>query len=77
VEHAKRAAEQIDPGGGDRRTDAVVVERERLDEVIQMALVIRDVDDASAAGGLLGNLDPLVDALDFRRIGYSGCLSAR
>ena len=43
---AERAAEQVDAGGDERRPDAVVVEHERLDEVVGVALVVRRVDDA-------------------------------
>ena len=47
VEQAERPAEQVDAGGDDRRPDAVVVEHQRLDQVVEMALVVRDVDDAA------------------------------
>jgi hypothetical protein len=63
VEQPERAAEQVDPGGDERWADAVVVEDEQLDEVVEMALVIGDVDDAAAApGGGRGEVDVLGDA---------------
>jgi hypothetical protein len=43
VNEAERAAEQVDPGGDDRRTDTVVVEHQRFDEIIEVALVVRDI----------------------------------
>ena len=46
VNEAEGAAEEIDAGGDERRPNAVVVEHERLDEVIGVTLVIRRVDDA-------------------------------
>ena len=49
VEQSERAAEQVDAGGEERRPDAVVVEHERLDQIVQVALVVRDVDDAAVA----------------------------
>ena len=64
VEQAERSAEQVDARGDDRRPDAVVVEHQRLDEVVEMRLVIRDVDDAPGARRLLRDRDVFVDALD-------------
>ena len=64
VDQPERPAEQVDARGDDRRPDAVVVEHERLDQVVEMALVVRDVDDAAGAGRLLRDPDVLVDALD-------------
>ena len=49
VDQAERSAEQIDAGGDDRRPHAVVVEDDRLDEIVGVALVIGRVDDASGA----------------------------
>ena len=49
VDQAERSAEQVDAGGDQRRTDAVVVEDERLDQIVGVALVIRRVDDAVRA----------------------------
>ena len=43
---------------------AVVVEHERLDQIVEMALVIRDVDDAAAADAVLAQLHVFGDALD-------------
>ena len=64
VKQAERPAEQVDAGGRDRRPDAVVVEHERLDQVVEVRLVVRDVDDAARARRLLRDGDVLVDALD-------------
>ena len=49
VDQAERTAEQVDAGGDERRPDAVVVEDQRLDQVVGVALVVRRVDDAVAA----------------------------
>ncbi len=49
VQQAQRAAEQVDSRGDQRWPDPVVVEHERLDEVIGVALVIRRVHHAMAA----------------------------
>ena len=48
VNQAERAAEQVGAGGDERRPDAVVVERERLDEVVDVALVVRRVNETVA-----------------------------
>ena len=74
VNQAERTAEQVDAGGNDRGTDAVVVEDQRLDQVIEVALVIRDVDDAAIAGGRLGDVDVLVDPLDLAKNGVERML---
>ena len=49
MEQAERPAEQVDPGGDERRAHAVVVEHERFDEIVGVALVVRRVDDAMRA----------------------------
>ncbi len=49
VKQAERTAEQVDAGGDERRPDAVVVEHQRLDEIVGVALVVRGVDDAVRA----------------------------
>ncbi len=64
VDEAERSAEQVDPRGDDRRPDAVVVEDERLHQIVEVALVVGDVDDAPGEHRLLGDLDVLVDPLD-------------
>ena len=46
VNQAERAAEQVDAGRDQRRADAVVVEHQRLDQIVGVALVVRRVDDA-------------------------------
>ena len=64
VDQAERSAEQVDAGGDERRTDAVVVEHERLDQIVGVALVIRRVDDAVRAHGADDVLQVLVLAFD-------------
>ena len=71
---AERTSEQVDAGGNDRRSDAVVVEDQRLDEVIQVALVIRDVDDPPRFRRLLRDFDVLVDAFDLPQDRIEGVL---
>ena len=46
MQQAERTAEQVDARGDERRPDAVVVEHQRLDQIVGVALVIRRVDDA-------------------------------
>ena len=53
VDQPERSAEQVDAGGDDRRPDAGIVEHQRLDEIVDVAAVVRRVDDAS----LLGRVD--------------------
>ena len=65
VEQPEGAAEQIDAGREQRRTHAVVVEHERLDQIVEMALVIRDVHDAAGERRLFGVLEVFGDAPDF------------
>ncbi len=69
MNQSERATEEIDSGGNDRRADAVVVDDERLDQIVEMALVIGDVDDPPAPRRFLRDADVLVDALDLPRIG--------
>ena len=64
VDQAERPAEQVDAGGDDRRPHAVVVEHERLDEIVGVALVVRRVDDAARARGRLDDLEVLDPPLD-------------
>ena len=64
VDQAERSAEQIDAGGDDRRPHAVVVEDERLDEIVDVALVVRGVDDAAGAGRVFDDLEMLDPPLD-------------
>ncbi len=64
VDQPEWSAKQVDACGNDRRPNAVIVEQQRLDQVVEMALVIRDVDHAAGAGCLLGNLDVLRDPVD-------------
>ena len=65
MEQPERAAEEIDARGEDRRTNAVVVEHQRLDEVVEMALVIRDVERRGRARVASARvLDVLGDAAD-------------
>ena len=65
VEQAERAAEQVDARRDERRADAVVVEHQRLDQVVGVALVIRRVDDPMRADGGHDVVQVLVPAFDF------------
>ena len=49
VDQAERSAEQIDARRDERRPHAGVVEHDRLDQIVEMALVVRRVDDAMVA----------------------------
>ena len=64
VDQTERTAEQVDAGGDERRPDAVVVEHERLDQVVGVALVVRRVDDAVRADRGRDVVQVLVLALD-------------
>ena len=64
VQQPQRAAEQVDAGGKQRRPDAVVVEHQRLDQIVEMALVIGDVDHAAAPDAVLRELHVFGNALD-------------
>jgi hypothetical protein len=69
MQQAERTAEQVDAGGRDRWADAVVVEDQRLDEIVQVRLVIRDVDDASGAVACCAMATCSSRRSTFRRIG--------
>jgi hypothetical protein len=64
MDQPERPAEKIDAGGDHRWTDAVVVDDERLHEVVEVTLVVRDVDRPASARRFLRDADVLVDALD-------------
>ena len=51
VQQPERAAEQVDAGRDERRPHAGIVEHDRFDQVVDVALVVRRVDDAVAARG--------------------------
>jgi hypothetical protein len=70
----KRAAKKIDARRQQRGPDATVVEHERLDEVIEMALVIRDVHHLAAGRGGLGLLDVLRHPAHFSQDGIERML---
>ena len=74
VNQSERSAEQIDARGDERRPDAVVVEHERLDEVIGVALVVRRVHDAVAAHRRRHVVQVLVLALDLAQDGIQRML---
>ena len=74
VNQSERPAEQIDAGRDQRRTDAVVVEHQRLDQVVGMALVVRRVDDAVIADGAEHVVQILVLALDLPENGIERML---
>ena len=65
VNQPERTAEQVDARGDERRADAVVVEDQRLDQVVGVALVVRRVDDAVARASARDDVvQVLVLALD-------------
>ena len=64
VDQPERPAEQVDARGDDGRPHAVVVEHERLDEIVGVALVVRRVDDASGARRRLDDLEMLDAPID-------------
>jgi hypothetical protein len=74
VDQPQRSAEQVDARRDDRRPDAVVVENERLHQIVEMALVVGDVDDAPGNRRLLRDPDVLVDSLDLPQDGIEGVL---
>lgn len=75
VEAAEGAAEEVDAGGDHRRAHAVVVEDDRLDEVVEMAPVVRGVDDAPAGADRgLRALDVLLAAVDLAENGIERML---
>ena len=74
VEQPERAAEEVDPGREQRRPDPVVVEDDRLDQVVEMALVVRDVHDPPAPGGLDGVFDMFGDAANLSQDGIERML---
>ena len=74
VQQAERTAEQVDAGGDERRPHAVVVEHERLDEVVGVALVIRGVDDAMGARRVQDVMQILGLALDLSEDGVERML---
>jgi hypothetical protein len=74
VQQTERTAEQVDAGGGDRGANAVVVEYQGLDEIVQVRLVVRDVDHASGARRGLRGRDVFVDALDLAENRIEGML---
>ena len=75
VEQPERAAEQVDAGGDHRRAHAVVVQHQRLNEIVEMALVVRGVNDAvSRVDRRLRALDMLLPAIDLAEDGVEGVL---
>jgi len=48
VNQAERAAEQVDARGDHRRPNLVVLEHQRLDQVVDVAAMVRDIDDAAS-----------------------------
>jgi hypothetical protein len=57
VQQTHRSVEQVDAGGDDRRAHPVVVEHQQLDQIVDVTLVIRNVDDTVRRGGRLRQLD--------------------
>ena len=74
LDQAERATEEIDPGGDERRTNAVIVQHERLDQVIRVAAMVRRVDDAVVAGGGDDVVQVFVLALDLAEDRIQGML---
>jgi hypothetical protein len=46
LDEAERTAEQVDAGGDDRRPQPGIVEREQLEQVVDVAAVVRRIDHA-------------------------------
>ena len=67
VNQAERTAEQVDAGGDDRRPDARIVQDQRLDQVVDVAAVVRRVDDAPLLGSVDRELLVLADAFDLAK----------
>ncbi len=65
VDQAERSAEQVDAGRDERRPDAAVVEDDRLDQIVDVALVVRRVDDAMIARRVDRVVRLLRNLLDF------------
>ena len=65
VDEAERAAKEVDARCDNRRPYAVVVEDERLHQIVGVALVVRRVDDASRASGVLDDLKVFDAPFDF------------
>ena len=74
VDQTERSAEQVDAGGDQRRTDTVVVEDQRLHQIVGVALVIRRVDDAVRAHGADDVLQVLVLPFDLPKDGIERML---
>ena len=74
MEQAERAAEQVDPRGDERRAHPVVVEHERLDQIVGVALVVRRVDDSMLAHRVQDVVEILGLALDLPENGIERML---
>jgi hypothetical protein len=74
LDQPERATEQVDARGDQRRPQVVVVEDQGLDQVVQVALVVRDVDDAAAPRRPPGDLDVLPQTFDLAQDGVEGVL---
>jgi hypothetical protein len=74
VDQPERSAEQVDARGNNRRPDAGIVEDQRLDEIVDVAAVVRRVDDAPLLRGVDGQLLVLADALDLAQDGVERVL---
>src|SRR6185436_3742617 len=64
VDKPERPDEEVDARRDDRRTDSVVVEHERLDQIVDMTSVVRGVDDAPRLGCGFRDVNVLADAFD-------------
>ena len=67
VNETERPAEQVDAGRDDRRPDAGVVEHQRFDQIVGVALVIGRVDDAVLPGRVNRVGDVLADAFNLAK----------
>ena len=64
VHEPERPAEQVDSRRDHGRADALVVQHQRLDQVVDVAAVVRDVHDAPAGGCGVDAVGVLGDPLD-------------
>jgi hypothetical protein len=64
VNQPERTAEEVDAGGDERRSDAVIVEHQRLDQVIGVAFVVRRVDQPVIADRVEDMMEVFVMAID-------------
>ena len=66
MDEPERPAEQVDARGNHRRTDAVL-EDQRLDQVVDVAAMVRDIDDPVLCRGTLEAIDVLRMPVDLAK----------